>query len=340
MAGTIAVSLALAAHNSTAQPVNPDGAPPDIPAAASSPQAQAIERSRLTGARAAHAPLLVKVETLLDRAHFSPGAIDGRAGANLHNALSAYAQAHGLASGGTLTPQLFAALTAADTGPITQTYTITTDDEKGPFIGKVPDKFPALARLKHLGFHDPIQELAERFHMSEALLRMLNRGADFRNAGTQLVVVRPGNGDLGDAVARVDVDKSDNQVTALDSAGTVIAAFPATVGSTERPAPSGRWAVKFVTFNPDYTYDPKRLTFGDKSKGVLTIAAGPNNPVGTTWIELTKPTYGIHGSPDPTLVGKTASHGCVRLTNWDAAALGHAVHKSTPVLFVGQTDRG
>ena len=112
---------------------------------------------------------------------------------------------------------------------------------------------------------------------------------------------------------------------AFDAAGKVVATFPATVGSTERPAPSGRYAVRVVVRNPAYTYDPKRLTFGRRSQGRLTLRPGPNNPVGTTWIALTIETYGIHGTPDPRMVGKTASHGCVRLTNWDAAALGQAV---------------
>ena len=135
--------------------------------------------------------------------------------------------------------------------------------------------------------------------------------------------------------ARVEVDKALNQVRALDAGGKLLAVFPATVGSTERPAPDGVWAVKTVVANPNYSYDPKRLTFGDASKGVMTVPPGPNNPVGSTWIALTKETYGIHGTPDPTRIGKTASHGCVRLTNWDAAALGRAVKKGTPVVFVG-----
>ncbi|MEP6968702.1 MAG: L,D-transpeptidase, partial [Pseudomonadota bacterium] len=140
-------------------------------------------------------------------------------------------------------------------------------------------------------------------------------------------------------VARLEVDKSAAQLRAYDEAGKLVALFPATVGSTERPAPSGQWAVRAVAPDPTYTYDPKRLTFGDASKGKLTIPAGPNNPVGSTWIDLTAETYGIHGSPDPAKIGKTASHGCVRLTNWDAAALGRAVKKGTQVLFVGAERR-
>ncbi|HEY6577952.1 MAG TPA: L,D-transpeptidase [Rhizomicrobium sp.] len=282
---------------------------------------------------------LIKVEVLLDRAHFSPGVIDGRPGENLTNAIAAYGKAHNVPTHGELTPQLFAALVDADREPVTQNYAIAANDEKGPFIGTVPTDFAAMAKLKHLGYRSPLQELAERFHMSEALLRALNPDANFGAAGTSILVTRPGAADLGSEIARVEVDKSANQLRAYDANGKVAAVFPATVGSTERPAPSGRWAVEFVTFDPDYTYNPKRLTFGKKSEGALTIAPGPNNPVGTTWIELTKPTYGIHGSPDPSLVGKTASHGCVRLTNWDAAALGHAVKKGTQVLFVGQTNK-
>lgn len=336
--------LSVPVLNTLAQPSNPAPANTTAPTppASARPEAQAIETATLTGGLSpdSEQQLLVRVETLLDRAHFSPGVIDGRPGANLHNAIAAYAEAHGLASDGALTVQVFQALTTADKTPVTQDYTITAEDEKGPFIGSVPSDFAALAKLKRPGYRDPVQELAEKFHLSEALLRALNPNANLAAAGTTILVVRPGNGDLGDTVARVEVNKSTNQVSVYDASGAVVAAFPATVGSSERPAPSGRWAVAFATFNPSYTYDPKRLTFGDKSRGVLTIAAGPNNPVGTTWIELTKKTFGIHGAPDPSLVGKTASHGCVRLTNWDAAALGHAVKKGTPVVFVGQTSKG
>ena len=125
------------------------------------------------------------------------------------------------------------------------------------------------------------------------------------------------------------------QVRAYGPAGLLLAVYPATVGSTERPAPDGEWAVRAVAHNPTYTYDPSRLTFGKAGRGKLVIKPGPNNPVGSTWIDLTKDTYGIHGTPDPRLVGKTASHGCVRLTNWDVRQLAAAVKKGTVVDFVG-----
>ena len=307
------------------------------PAGSSDPRAAPIESSVFSGAPrgAAQSPLLIKVEVLLDRAHFSPGVIDGKGGANLRRALAAFEQARGLQGAGALTKADVDALTASDSGPITQDYVITPDDEKGPFIGALPSGFVAQAKLTHLGYLNPLQELSEKFHMDPALIKALNPGADLTVAGTRILVVRPGSGDLSTPVARIEVDKPANQLRALDGGGKIVAVFPATVGSTERPAPSGQWAVKSVTSNPNYVYDPSRLTFGPAEKGKLTIQPGPNNPVGTTWIALTKETYGIHGSPDPTRVGKTASHGCVRLTNWDAAALGRAVKKGVPVVFVG-----
>jgi lipoprotein-anchoring transpeptidase ErfK/SrfK len=278
--------------------------------------------------------LLVRMEVLLDRANFSPGEIDGKDGSNVKRALATYKQAQGLANPQEFDNAALQALTANSKKPVLQQYAITQDDEKGPFIGTVPKDFKALAELKHIGYANPQEELAEKFHMSPDLLRELNPDADFSQAGTALMVVQPRNGELPQ-VTRIEVDKSANQLRVYDSADKVVAAFPATVGSTERPAPSGKATVVSVAHDPTYTYDPKRVTFGPKSAGVLKIAPGPNNPVGTTWIALSIETYGIHGTPDPDLVGKTASHGCIRLTNWDAAALGKAVKKGTPVDFVG-----
>ena len=136
-------------------------------------------------------------------------------------------------------------------------------------------------------------------------------------------------------MARIEVSKAHAQVTAFDAAGAILAVYPATVGSTERPSPSGTHKVNGVAFNPDYVYDPAKLNWGPRGHGKLRIAPGPNGPVGVVWIDLNAPSYGIHGSPDPDKIGKTASHGCVRLTNWDAQALAHGVKPGVPVTFVG-----
>jgi lipoprotein-anchoring transpeptidase ErfK/SrfK len=309
------------------------------PTGSATPQGEAIDAADLAPAatRQDRRDLLIRAQVILDRAHFSPGVIDGRSGGNFSRALAAFEGAHNLpapARAASLDAAAWKALTAADSAPVTQDYVITADDVKGPFLGVVPTDIVALAQLPHLGYASPLQELAEKFHMDQGLLRDLNPNTDFTTVGATIVVVRP-NGDPLPRVERVVVDKSSNEVRAYGTDGRLVAQFPATVGSTERPAPTGTSSVKVVVFNPDYTYDPKRLTFGDRSVGVLTLRPGPNNPVGSTWIALAASTFGIHGAPDPSKIGKTASHGCVRLTNWDAATLGHALRKGTPVVFVG-----
>ena len=307
----------------------------DLPAAAQAINQAAPPPPRGRSA-AGYDPALLRLEALLDRAGFSPGAIDGRQGTNLQRAVAAYAQAHGLASADPLDPQLWGQITTQDSGPVVQAYRITADDEQGPFIGTPPKDYQALSKLPALSYSTPEQELAERFHMSQKLLETLNPKVDFTKAGTLLVVVAPRAGPRDYDATRIEVDKSNEEVRVFGADGQLAAVYPATVGSTERPAPSGQFAVAAVAPHPAYYYDPARLTFTPTgAKGKLRIAPGPNNPVGSTWIALTIPTYGIHGAPDPTEIGKQQSHGCVRLTNWDAAELGKAVKKGVPVNFVG-----
>ena len=311
---------------------------PTLAAASAAPQAQAINVATwpADGSDAAtRQRALVRVQVLLDRAHRSPGVIDGRDGSNLTLALESFQAIRGLTVDGQLNTATFDALVAADGAPVLTDYQITAEDTAGPFNPDLPkDDYEALAKLPALGFATPLEALAEKFHMDEALLQALNPGVDFTKAGTMIVVAATGPKTLDAKVARIEVDKTKGQVRAFDDQDALLAVYPATVGSTERPAPVGTWAVNTVAPRPTYTYDPARLTFG-KVKGKLTLAAGPNNPVGSTWIDLTKDTYGIHGTPDPKLVNKRASHGCVRLTNWDAAQLGAAVQKGAKVEFLG-----
>ncbi len=341
LCGAVAVTTTLVAATlaAPADPPTKTAPGPAAPAAAPVDAALAINAAAFDPAAKAQAlrDQLIKVEVLLDRAHFSPGVIDGRDGSNLQQAIAAYQSAHGLKAGALDAPT-WNALAAGDKAPAMTRYLITPDDVKGPFIGKTPTDMAQMAKLKRLGFDSPQQLLAERFHMDQALLVALNQGADFAKVGTEISVAGVGSPALGAQVASIEVDKSRQQVRAFDPAGKLVAVYPATVGSQERPAPSGEWAVRDVAPDPTYTFDPTRLTFGN-SKAKLTIAAGPNNPVGSTWIGLTKETYGIHGTPDPTLVGKRASHGCVRLTNWDARQLGLAVKKGAKVAFVGEETR-
>jgi lipoprotein-anchoring transpeptidase ErfK/SrfK len=277
---------------------------------------------------------MLRAQVLLARAHFSPGVIDGRDGGNVKNAIAAFEAAHDLPADGVMDDQVWAAL-AKDEQPALTDYVVTEDDVKGPFTPKIPTDYAEMAKLPALGFSSPSEALAEKFHMDEALLKTLNPRVDFGVAGTRIVVAALGPDKLPTSVAKIEVDKTKRQIRAYGDGDVLLAVYPATVGSSERPAPEGEWAVRTTAPNPTYTYDPSRLTFGKTSNGKLTIKPGPNNPVGSTWIDLTKDTYGIHGTPDPRLVGKTASHGCVRLTNWDVRQLAAAVRKGTKVDFVG-----
>lgn len=317
-----------AASAKPAEAVKPEAAP--APVATATPFATAIViPAAIVGPQRA----LIRLEVLLDRAHFSPGVIDGKDGSNLKLAMAAYAQANG---GGAATPEaLTDKLVASDKQSTVTRYTITDADVAGPFVDKLPTDMTELAKLDKLAFSGPVEALAERFHMDEALLKALNPAADFTKAGSEITVAAVGKAKLPAAVTRIEVDKTANAVRAFGADGKLLAAYPATVGSQERPAPDGTWKVRTVATNATYTFDPKRLTFGDPGKGKLTIKAGPNNPIGTTWIALTKETYGIHGSPDPRLIGKRASHGCVRLTNWDIEQLAAAVKAGAEVVFTG-----
>ncbi|MGZ6017553.1 MAG: L,D-transpeptidase family protein [Phenylobacterium sp.] len=316
--------------------IRPDAPDPAIVGSAS-PLARSIDTADWKAAPVtplAKKDALIRAEVLLARAKFSPGVIDGQDGGNLQNAISAFEMAHELPVDGKMSPAVWTAL-SRDTQPALTDYVITPDDVNGPFLAKVPTDMAEMAKLPAMSFTSPSQELAERFHMDEALLKSLNPGADLSVAGTKIVVAALGSDRLKVPVVRIEVDKAKRQLRAYGPADLLLAVYPATVGSTDRPAPDGEWAVRTVAPNPTYTYDPSRLTFGKASNGKLTIPPGPNNPVGSTWIDLTKDTYGIHGTPDPRMVGKAASHGCVRLTNWDVRQLSLAVKKGTKVDFLG-----
>jgi lipoprotein-anchoring transpeptidase ErfK/SrfK len=284
-------------------------------------------------------PVLIRAQVLLARARFSPGVIDGRDGDNFRRALKAFEAARGLPSDGVLDAASWRSLTLRDSQPVVGRYRITAQDVAGPFTPvPPPSELRKMAKLDRLGYADAAEMLAERYHMDEQALRQLNPSVDFAEAGETIVVAVPGRPDLEAEVARIEIDKGRAAVRAYDAANRLLATYPATVGSTDRPSPSGQMKVNGVAKAPTYQYDPSRLTFGRKKAGgkKLSIAAGPNNPVGAVWIDLSKDTYGIHGTPDPDHVGKTASHGCVRLTNWDAEQLAAAVKPGTTVRFVGR----
>jgi lipoprotein-anchoring transpeptidase ErfK/SrfK len=284
-------------------------------------------------------PAVVKAEILLDRTRFSPGEIDGKLSENVQKALKEFAVANGLPSGDALTPDVWTKLVATSQDPVITDYKITESDVKGPFLKKVPVKLEDMKDLKSLGYSSPREAIAERFHMSENLLTMLNPGKQFDKVGDTISVANVLSAPAA-AVGRIEVYKILQAVKVFDSSGAMVAFFPASVGSEEKPTPRGTFKVISSDANPTYRYNPDYKFKGVKTRKPFTIEPGPNNPVGSYWIGLSAEGYGIHGTPNPGKVGKSESHGCIRLTNWDVAWLGKNVKKGTPVAFTDEPQGG
>jgi lipoprotein-anchoring transpeptidase ErfK/SrfK len=278
-------------------------------------------------------PFMFRLQVLLDRAHASPGVIDGYDGDNVRKAVAAFEMMRGLPVDGEMDEEVWRELVGQDPKPPLMRYTITRLDVRGPFTRRIPTDYGRMARLKRLGYRNAAEALAERFHMDLDVLHQLNPGVSFRRPGIEILVADPGRPASG-KVERVVADKSKRQLFAYGADDRLIAAYPATIGSDDLPSPSGTHRISAVVRNAAYWYRPDvNFKQGNNDKP-LRLPPGPNNPIGAVWIDLTEPTYGIHGTPDPSKIDKTNSHGCIRLANWDALELAGMVGKGVPVEFV------
>jgi lipoprotein-anchoring transpeptidase ErfK/SrfK len=289
----------------------------------------------------------VRIQVMLDRAGFSPGAIDGRLGPSTRRALEAYQKQTGDS------PQ-------TPFEPLTR-YRITAADAAGPFVPEIPRDLVEQATLPHLGYRSIEEAIAERYHATPALLRQLNPGVAYaegeeiavpnveplavptkeqaaeqgrgrgRGAEKKSDITPTGTAGAGDVV--VTVSRAASALTVTDASGRIVMYAPVTTGSEFDPLPIGEWKVNGVTLNPTFNYNPKLFWDADPAHSKAKIPAGPNNPVGLVWIDLSKEHYGIHGAPEPTTIGRAQSHGCVRLTNWDALKLAGMVRPGTRVVF-------
>ena len=267
-----------------------------------------------------------KLQALLNWHHNGVGPVDGYWGKNTRKAMQAFQQANGLAVTDTLNNETWQALTKDEklmVQPVLVSYQITDADVTIKTI-EIPDSAEAKSKLEGLYYENITEALAEKFHISENYLKALNPKASFI-AGETITVYNPSNPNTK-PVSRVVADKVTETLYAYDDKGNLVASYPTTVGSIATPSPTGTHTVEVKVHEPNYTYTAK-----DGSKSILP--PGPNNPVGSVWIGLSKPSYGIHGSPDPDRISRQASAGCIRLTNWDALALLGVIQNGATVEF-------
>ena len=279
----------------------------------------------------ASGPAVLRAQILLDRARFSCGELDAAFGHNMESAVAAFREAHGLPGGSTVDADVWKALDA-DTAPVLFPYTLTADDVAGPFF-EIPEKMEDKARLPAMGYESALQKIAEKFHVSPTLLTRLNPGKSFTDANSEILAPNVLTQPVPAKAAKVVVTGSNHTVQAFDESGKMLASYPATVGSIHDPLPLGNWAVSSVNHDPVFFYNSDLFWDADEKHAKAKIPPGPKNPVGVVWIGLTKEHYGIHGTPEPGKIGHTESHGCIRLTNWDATDLSHMVSKGTQVVL-------
>lgn len=277
----------------------------------------------------------LKTQIFLDSKGFGPGVVDGRAGEFTGKALVRYREANGLEPGW-----------RPDLSDISALTTCTLTDKDFAALGTMAAQPEAQAKQTRMPYTTLIELLSERFHTTQKFLRTLNPGLDWNGvqAGAVITVpavAKPFRYDAypssypapspSTAAARQVLVNLQEKILEVRQDGRLIAAFPITPGSSEHPAPPGEWRVVGAVPWPWYRHDEGVLSRGERTDTFHNLPPGPNNPVGVLWAGLNKPGIGIHGTPVPDTIGRAGSHGCIRLSNWDAATFRTLIGKDTRV---------
>ncbi|HEV2747851.1 MAG TPA: L,D-transpeptidase family protein [Allosphingosinicella sp.] len=329
--GSAAIALAAAATAQTSQQPRP---------------AAAAQQEKIDGT-------IFHAQVLLDRAGFSPGVIDGLKGVSFEHAVRGFQEARGLEVNGELDRPTRLAL-LRDRAPSIRRLRIDESDARGPFIGRIPEDPADQAKLQRLAYRNLLEKIAEKFHTTPATIIALNDPRMVLKAGTVLRLpnVLPSSrsyqgvkpdiaqllSDLNVSGAqpeaeRVVVDKSEKVVKVYGEGERLVAQFPATMGSAKDPLPLGEWKVNTIAFNPPFKYQPQLFWDVRDDEPEQLLPPGPNGPVGVVWIDLNREHIGIHGTNSPETIKRAESHGCVRLTNWDAARLTQMIGNGMKVIF-------
>ena len=297
----------------------------------------------------------MRLQVLLDRLGFTPGVIDGKQGTSLTWAIKGFQQAREIPQTGQPDAKTLELLQPYASLPPVIEVALDAADFAGPFVGPIPKAAKAQAALPAMGYTDPLEGIAERYHTTKAALIALNGPEAKVAVGAKIKVpnVRPATADYPSTLredwratlahlsvssdqpkaAKVVVDKSDGVLRVYAADDKLVAQFPATMGSQHDPLPIGTWKIQGTSYLPRYHYNPTLFWDANKGDEKQMLKPGPNGPVGVVWMDLNKPHYGIHGTPSPETIGRAESHGCVRLTNWDAARLAMMVKPGTPAIF-------
>ena len=305
---------------------------------------------------------LFHAQVLLDAAGFSPGTIDGKKGSSFTEALRGFQEANGLQVTGKLdTPTREALL--RNSKPSTIYVKLGPDDVRSTYVYPEPQKAENQEGIPFLGYRNMLEKVAERYHTSPAAVVALNGPEKLIGPGQTLWLpnVQPRSRDYSGSpdkgrylmnLLNVDgqqphgsfvlIKKKDGVLQVYDgpvpdgdpnngnlelSGDKLVAQFPVTMGSQHDPLPIGRWKVTSFSFLPKFHYQPNLFWDAKDTATEHMLAPGPNGPVGVAWLDLTKEHYGIHGTPEPSTIGHTESHGCIRMTNWDVMRLSRIMLK-------------